>query len=88
MPAKLMILDLINGQNSIGTLRYCIILSGPIAIYCLKSAFNAAYEGRAGIQDLAGNATIHQTFWRPFPARAFCGHCPASEQRHKKFPPG
>ncbi len=29
----------------------------PIAIRCLKSAFNAALDGQAGLQELAGNAT-------------------------------
>lgn len=29
----------------------------PIAIRCLKSAFNADLDGQAGIQELAGNAT-------------------------------
>ncbi len=30
----------------------------PLAIRCLKSAFNAAVDGQAGIQELAGNATL------------------------------
>ena len=29
----------------------------PIAIRCLKSAFNAGLDGQAGLQELAGNAT-------------------------------
>ena len=30
----------------------------PLAIRCLKSAFNADCDGQAGIQELAGNATL------------------------------
>ncbi|MCF7806477.1 MAG: 1,4-dihydroxy-2-naphthoyl-CoA synthase, partial [Simkaniaceae bacterium] len=30
----------------------------PIALRCLKSAFNAALDGQSGIQELAGNATM------------------------------
>jgi naphthoate synthase len=30
----------------------------PLAIRCLKSAFNAELDGQAGIQELAGNATL------------------------------
>jgi naphthoate synthase len=35
-----------------------ILDKSPIAIRCLKSAFNAAVDGQAGIQELAGNATM------------------------------
>ncbi|MCH8494269.1 MAG: 1,4-dihydroxy-2-naphthoyl-CoA synthase [Balneolales bacterium] len=35
-----------------------ILEKSPIAIRCLKSAFNADVDGQAGIQDLAGNATM------------------------------
>jgi len=34
-----------------------ILEKSPIAIRCLKSAFNAELDGQAGIQELAGNAT-------------------------------
>ena len=30
----------------------------PLAIRCLKSAFNAELDGQAGLQELAGNATL------------------------------
>ena len=30
----------------------------PLALRCLKSAFNAAHDGQAGLQELAGNATL------------------------------
>ncbi len=42
------------------TLKWCdeILKHSPIAIRCLKSAFNADCDGQAGIQELAGNATM------------------------------
>ena len=35
-----------------------IMEKSPLAIRCLKSAFNADCDGQAGIQELAGNATL------------------------------
>ena len=35
-----------------------ILEHSPLAIRCLKSAFNADVDGQAGIQELAGNATL------------------------------
>ena len=35
-----------------------ILKQSPIAIRCLKAAFNADCDGQAGIQELAGNATM------------------------------
>jgi naphthoate synthase len=35
-----------------------ILDKSPLAIRCLKSAFNAECDGQAGIQELAGNATM------------------------------
>ncbi len=35
-----------------------ILSKSPIAIRCLKSAFNADCDGQAGLQELAGNATM------------------------------
>ena len=35
-----------------------ILQHSPLALRCLKSAFNAVYDGEAGIQELAGNATL------------------------------
>ena len=35
-----------------------ILAKSPLAIRLLKSAFNAAVDGQAGIQELAGNATL------------------------------
>ncbi|MCC5789684.1 MAG: 1,4-dihydroxy-2-naphthoyl-CoA synthase [Opitutales bacterium] len=35
-----------------------ILEKSPIAIRCLKSAFNADCDGQAGLQELSGNATL------------------------------
>jgi naphthoate synthase len=35
-----------------------ILAKSPLAIRCLKSAFNADCDGQAGLQELAGNATM------------------------------
>ena len=35
-----------------------ILSHSPLAIRCLKSAFNADCDGQAGLQELAGNATL------------------------------
>ncbi len=35
-----------------------ILQRSPLAIRCLKSAFNAELDGQSGIQELAGNATM------------------------------
>jgi naphthoate synthase len=35
-----------------------VLTKSPIAIRCLKSAFNADCDGQAGLQELAGNATL------------------------------
>ena len=35
-----------------------ILQHSPMAIRILKSAFNAELDGQAGIQELAGNATL------------------------------
>jgi naphthoate synthase len=35
-----------------------ILEKSPLAIRCLKSAFNADVDGQAGVQELAGNATL------------------------------
>lgn len=35
-----------------------ILQKSPLAIRCLKAAFNADCDGQAGIQELAGNATL------------------------------
>ncbi len=35
-----------------------ILAKSPLAIRCLKSAFNADCDGQSGLQELAGNATL------------------------------
>lgn len=42
------------------TLEWCetILKNSPIALRCLKSALNADCDGQAGLQELAGNATM------------------------------
>jgi naphthoate synthase len=42
------------------TVRWCreMLQHSPLALRCLKSAFNADTDGQAGIQELAGNATL------------------------------
>jgi naphthoate synthase len=42
------------------TIAWCreILAHSPLALRCLKSAFNADTDGHAGIQELAGNATL------------------------------
>jgi naphthoate synthase len=42
------------------TLRWCeeMLKLSPLALRLLKSSFNAALDGQAGIQELAGNATL------------------------------
>ena len=42
------------------TVAWCreILANSPMAIRCLKAAFNADTDGLAGIQELAGNATM------------------------------
>ncbi len=42
------------------TMQWCreILRNSPIAIRCLKAAMNADCDGQAGLQELAGNATM------------------------------
>ncbi|MBS5999164.1 MAG: enoyl-CoA hydratase/isomerase family protein [Haemophilus haemolyticus] len=42
------------------TVRWCreMLRNSPIAIRCLKAALNADCDGQAGLQELAGNATM------------------------------
>ncbi len=42
------------------TVQWCreILQNSPLAIRCLKSALNADCDGQAGLQELAGNATL------------------------------
>jgi len=42
------------------TVQWCreILANSPMAIRCLKAALNADCDGQAGLQELAGNATM------------------------------
>ncbi len=42
------------------TMRWCreMLANSPIALRCLKAALNADCDGQAGLQELAGNATL------------------------------
>jgi naphthoate synthase len=42
------------------TVAWCreMLMMSPLALRCLKSAFNADLDGQSGIQELAGNATL------------------------------
>jgi naphthoate synthase len=42
------------------TVAWCekMLEHSPLALRCLKSSFNAGLDGQAGIQELAGNATL------------------------------
>jgi len=42
------------------TVAWCreILQKSPLALRCLKAAFNADTDGLAGLQELAGNATL------------------------------
>jgi naphthoate synthase len=42
------------------TVRWCneMLELSPLALRMLKSSFNAALDGQAGVQELAGNATM------------------------------
>jgi naphthoate synthase len=54
-----------------------ILRNSPLAIRCLKSAFNADVDGQAGLQELAGNATL--LYYMSEEAREF--HRAQREQR-------
>ncbi len=53
----------------------------PIALRCLKSAFNAGLDGQAGVQELAGNATM--LYYMSDEARE--GHQAFLEKRRPEF---
>ncbi len=56
-----------------------ILQHSPLAIRCLKSAFNAEVDGQAGLQELAGNATL--LYYMTEEAREF-----HQAQREKRAP--
>jgi len=48
------------GQLEAETVKWCreMLANSPIALRCLKAALNADCDGQAGLQELAGNATL------------------------------
>jgi len=56
-----------------------ILGHSPLAIRCLKSAFNADLDGQSGLQELAGNATL--LYYMSEEAKEFHG-----AQREKRLP--
>jgi naphthoate synthase len=42
------------------TVQWCreMLANSPMALRCLKAALNADCDGQAGLQELAGNATL------------------------------
>jgi naphthoate synthase len=48
------------GELEAETLRWCreMLALSPLALRCIKSALNADMDGQAGLQELAGNATL------------------------------
>lgn len=48
------------GSGKKETVRWCreMLQNSPMALRCLKAALNADCDGQAGLQELAGNATM------------------------------
>ncbi len=48
------------GELERETVKWCkeILVNSPMAIRCLKAAFNADCDGQAGLQEMAGNSTL------------------------------
>lgn len=67
------------------TLEWCrqILKHSPLALRCLKSAFNADCDGQVGLQELAGNATL--LYYMSDEARE--GHRAFLEKRAPDFSP-
>ncbi|MBI3211784.1 MAG: 1,4-dihydroxy-2-naphthoyl-CoA synthase [Simkania negevensis] len=65
------------------TLEWCdkILEHSPLALRCLKAAFNADLDGQAGLQELAGNATLLYYMTE----EASEGHCAFLEKRKPNF---
>lgn len=72
------------------TVRWCreILQNSPTAIRCLKAALNADCDGQAGLQELAGNATLlfYQTDEGKEGRNAFLEKRPPDFGRFKRFP--
>lgn len=72
------------------TVRWCktIMKRSPLALRMLKSAFNAELDGQAGIQELAGNATLLYYFTEEAQEgkNAFLEKRDPDFQKYPKFP--
>ncbi len=62
-----------------------ILGHSPLAIRCLKSAFNADVDGQAGLQELAGNATL--LYYQSEEAKEFhSAQCEKRQPDARRFP--
>ncbi|RMD93490.1 MAG: 1,4-dihydroxy-2-naphthoyl-CoA synthase [Calditrichaeota bacterium] len=72
------------------TVDWCfkILQKSPMAIRVLKSAFNAELDGQAGIQELAGNATLLYYFTEEADEgrKAFLEKRPPDFSKFKRYP--
>jgi naphthoate synthase len=72
------------------TVRWCreILRNSPMAIRCLKAALNADCDGQAGLQELAGNATLlfYLTEEGQEGKNAFLEKRPPEFDKFKRFP--
>jgi len=72
------------------TVAWCekILEKSPLALRMLKSAFNAELDGQAGIQELAGNATLlyYLTEEAQEGKKAFLEKRDPDFQKYPKFP--
>ena len=72
------------------TLKWCdeILCHSPLALRCLKSAFNADCDGQAGLMELAGNATLlyYMTEEAQEGKKAFLEKRDPDFQKFPKFP--
>ncbi len=72
------------------TIQWCreILRNSPMAIRCLKAALNADCDGQAGLQELAGNATLlfYLTEEGQEGKNAFLEKRPPEFHKFKRFP--
>ena len=72
------------------TVQWCreMLQLSPLALRCLKSALNADCDGQAGLQELAGNATLlfYQTDEGREGKEAFLEKRPPNFKKFKRYP--
>jgi naphthoate synthase len=72
------------------TVRWCreMLQNSPMALRCLKAALNADCDGQAGLQELAGNATLlfYMTEEGKEGKEAFLEKRPPNFQRFRRLP--